>query len=639
LIPLGEEQLVIAYVHDISERKRAEAALRRSEEYFRSLIENALDIIAVLDADGLLWYVSPSVERVLGYRPDELEGENVFQLLHPDDLQRLTKIFTEGITVRGITVETQFRMRHKDGSWHHFEAIGRNMLDDPSVMGVVVNARDITERKLDEIALAENEQKFREIFHNATDAIFLHEITEEGKPGRIIEVNDVSCRYLGYTREELLTMVPRDLVAPEFEYDADKIGKALLKNKHVTFENILLTKDGKRIPVEIRAHPFTLMGRKLVLANIRDMSERKLAEEVLRESEERYRAVFESTGTAMCVLESDYLISFVNHEFERITGYRAGEIEGKMRISDFIFQDDFDDFRWRHQEAIDSRLRVPLHFECRLRDKFDNQLYVLASMGVLPGTSSCVMSMIDVTWEKYYEHSLKERAEQMKDFLTIASHELRHPITIVAGYAKTLAEHMERLDRETITGILKAIGDSTQRLTHIIDELLNVSRIESGRFTIQREEVSLPLLIEEALEQMHARGFGNQFMQKMGRGVRTVFVDARKIVQLLVILLENAVNYSPASSPIEITAAKRGREIEVSVWDRGPGVPAEDKERIFERFFQVEDVLHHSKPGLGLGLYIAREIVTAHGGKIWYEDREGGGSIFRFTLPVAAAAV
>jgi diguanylate cyclase (GGDEF)-like protein/PAS domain S-box-containing protein len=134
-------------IEDVTERKRATEALRRSEEYFRSLIENALDTITILDANGTVLYESPSVERVLGYAPEEMVGASVFEFIHPDDAPRVKGVFQQAEKRTGMTSSLELRFRHRDGSWRILEAVGRNLLHDPSVGGVVVNARDVTERK------------------------------------------------------------------------------------------------------------------------------------------------------------------------------------------------------------------------------------------------------------------------------------------------------------------------------------------------------------------------------------------------------------------------------------------------------------------------------------------------------------
>src|SRR2546423_5665550 len=132
---------------DIADRKQAEETLRQSEEQFRSLIENATDVITVLDREGIRQYVSPSIERSIGYQPEELVGKDPFELLHPDDVPVLRELFTTGIRQPGFIVTKEFRIRHKDGTWRTHEATAHNLLDDPAVRGIVVNSRDITDRK------------------------------------------------------------------------------------------------------------------------------------------------------------------------------------------------------------------------------------------------------------------------------------------------------------------------------------------------------------------------------------------------------------------------------------------------------------------------------------------------------------
>ncbi|HEX9820034.1 MAG TPA: PAS domain S-box protein [Methylomirabilota bacterium] len=140
----------VAVKQDISERKRAEEALRRSEEYHRALLDNALDLTIVLDAEGVIRYASPSVEQVLGERPLDLVGTNALPRLHPDDLPGVDALFFGGQQTPGFTAAAEYRFRHRDGSWRHLEGVGRNLLDHPAVAGIIVNARDVTERKEDE---------------------------------------------------------------------------------------------------------------------------------------------------------------------------------------------------------------------------------------------------------------------------------------------------------------------------------------------------------------------------------------------------------------------------------------------------------------------------------------------------------
>ncbi len=223
--------------------------------------------------------------------------------------------------------------------------------------------------------------------------------------------------------------------------------------------------------------------------------------------------------------------------------------------------------------------------------------------------------------------------QSLKDFIDVASHELRHPITLMKGYALTLRDYGDRLPKEASTEYLSIIGQGADRLDMLIKELLDVSRIERGRFAMNRREVRLEPLLERAVGEMRGKGVSDRFYVSIPQELSPRYVDSEKLVRVMVVLLDNAVIHTQEVSPVQVHAEEREGEVWVSVMDRGVGVPEKDRERIFERFYQVEDALHHSAPGMGLGLYIAREIVEAHGGRMWYEPREGGGSVFRFTLP------
>ncbi len=139
---------IIINARDVTERKKAEETLKASEEYFRSLVQNASDVVTVLESDGAVRYVSPAIERMLGYVPEERRGRSGFELVHPDDLARARSRFAEALRRPGVALTIEVRMRHRDGSWRHVEVTGTNLLDDPSVRGIVLNWREITERKL-----------------------------------------------------------------------------------------------------------------------------------------------------------------------------------------------------------------------------------------------------------------------------------------------------------------------------------------------------------------------------------------------------------------------------------------------------------------------------------------------------------
>jgi PAS domain S-box-containing protein len=226
------------------------------------------------------------------------------------------------------------------------------------------------------------------------------------------------------------------------------------------------------------------------------------------------------------------------------------------------------------------------------------------------------------------------REERLKDFIDIASHELRHPIAVMKGYAILLKEKEDQIDEEIRREALEAIDRGADHLNALVLELLDTTRIERGEFTLARSEVSLRALVEQSLLEVDAKEKGDVVKVNVDENIGVLNVDPGKITRLLSALLENAVKFAPPGSEIEVDVRLSGDEVVVSVLDRGEGIPEEEWERIFERFYQVGEARYHSIPGIGLGLYIARQIAEAHGGRIWCESHEGGGSIFRFFLPL-----
>lgn len=399
--------------------KKAQQAVRASEEYYRSLIENASDIILIMGEDRIIRYASPSVERQLGYTPEELTGTDAFDLVHTDDLATMSEMLVSELQQPGSTPAFRYRARASDRTWHNIESITRNLLSNPSVRGIVMNSRDVTRRIL--------------------------------------------------------------------------------------------------------------------------------AEEQLKE----YR---------------DHL--------ERLVDERTAELRAAMKLLE-----------------------------------------------------------VEVEERKSAEEEVKRRAERLRHFLAVASHELRHPISVVKGYTTMLSGHLEDISPDSLPEILDNINASTDRLTTYVEELMDVSRIEEGCSPMQKIETETRLLFGNALGDMAAKGRENRIGTSIAEDASVLNVDPQEFCKALVILIDNATKFSSPASPVEVRADRDGLEVVVSVLDRGIGVPEEARETIFERFYQVEEVEHHSTPGLGLGLYIAREIVEAHGGRIRCEAREGGGSAFRLSLP------
>jgi PAS domain S-box-containing protein len=226
---------------DVLERKSAEDVLSESEERFRSLIENASDIITILDKDGAVCYHSPSIERVLQYKAESAIGKSVFGFIHPDDLPDAIKTFKHAVEQRSVGPTVEYRCRHRDGSWRVLESIGKPLFKNSEVTAVVVNSRDITERKQADEALRQSERDYRELFEQAHDAIFI--LTPEDEI--VLDVNQRACEIYGFNREEFIGL-SIESISQNVPRGKEQIQQTLSKGSYLNFETIQLRKTAVR---------------------------------------------------------------------------------------------------------------------------------------------------------------------------------------------------------------------------------------------------------------------------------------------------------------------------------------------------------------------------------------------------------
>jgi signal transduction histidine kinase len=227
-------------------------------------------------------------------------------------------------------------------------------------------------------------------------------------------------------------------------------------------------------------------------------------------------------------------------------------------------------------------------------------------------------------------------ADAMKSqLLSTVSHELRTPLASIKGFATTLLRQDVKWDDATQRDFLRIIEEESDRLTEIIDNLLEMSQIEAGALRIEKEPMQLRALIRDIVDEMRMRTEAHYFVTDLPALLPRVHADPRRIRQVLRNLLENAIKYTKAGQ-ITITTEVERDQVLISVADQGQGIPAKYLDKIFERFFQVDGASTRRVGGSGLGLAISRGIVEAHAGKIWAENGAPNGSVFRFTLPLAS---
>jgi two-component system sensor histidine kinase KdpD len=232
--------------------------------------------------------------------------------------------------------------------------------------------------------------------------------------------------------------------------------------------------------------------------------------------------------------------------------------------------------------------------------------------------------------------SLRIETEQLRNaLLSSVSHDLRTPLGVVTGATSALLEDDAPKDDAVRRQLLLTAHEEAQRLNRLVRNLLDMTRLEAGALKVQKDLQPLEEVVGAALDRMEDRLRGRDVKTSIPPALPLVPFDAILIEQVLINLLENATKYSPAGSPIEVSAKAREGEVEVEVADRGPGIAQEEAERVFDKFYRVRE---GEGGGVGLGLTICRGIVSAHGGRIWVEQRSGGGAVFHFTLPLQESA-
>jgi len=284
----GHPFALLGILHDVSERRKMEEALRKSEERFRALIENASDAIIVLSAKGEIVYESPNSQRAVEQKVSSLLGPQLMQVIHPDDVKKVLDLFEWMKDRPGKSVDAEVRFKHKDGAWHTIEGNARNLLRDPRVNGIVINYRNTTEKRRAEEALRDSETKYRRLFESTQTAIEVISM----ETGCVVLANEAAARMWGFaSAHEVIGLDPMDFLQPEDRgWVTRRMAETLAAQRlGETMELRVQASDGRRVWVSAMAAPTEYQGKPALLVSLLDITRRREVEDTLRASEEKYR--------------------------------------------------------------------------------------------------------------------------------------------------------------------------------------------------------------------------------------------------------------------------------------------------------------------------------------------------------------
>jgi PAS domain S-box-containing protein len=522
-------------------------------------------------------------------------------------------------------------------------------------------------------AFAELEERYRQLAEFSADAIVI------SQGGRIVYANPTGALLIGANDpSDLLGKRVFEFVHPDLIAVAQERARRVVTGRTLaeTIEERWVRLNGQVIDVEVMSMPIRFEGQPAAQIVIRDITLRKQAEAQLRESERRYRTIFETVGVAIWEKDFSAVKSALDAlPWDEITDLRAylhahpefvGRAMSLVRIVDvnpsglaMVGAQDLrglvaslpDIFLPESADMFIEELAVLaeggswLHGESALRTLQGDRLDVLITMR-LPGAAFpeeyALVSLTDITDRKRAEAAVTqalataEHALQVREeFLSVATHELRTPITSLRTAAQFVRRQFELAEATLPQGLLRmarVMDEQTEKLGRMVDQLLDLSRLEAGRLVLDRRRVDLMAIVHGVADLGRTLSSRHEMVVN-GPPSLVLDADPLRIEQVLVNLVGNAVKFSPGSGAITITVSTPTSGIaEVAVTDAGIGVPEEHRERIFERFYQVEP--SERATGMGLGLYISRQIVELHGGHIWMEAPNAGGACFVLSLPI-----
>ncbi|MDY6937582.1 MAG: PAS domain S-box protein [Cyanobacteriota bacterium] len=475
------------------------------------------------------------------------------------------------------------------------------------------------------VALRDSERRFRSLFESAADFIYVLDTR-----GNIEQANSAAIEKSGYAESELLGRCLEEFLTPQSRQLSQQKLTTLMEAGVLRQELDFICKDGRQLTVDSSSS--LVRDRSgapnYILVVQRDISDRKAAQAVLHESNRRWQTLLDNVQLIVVGLHKDGTVEYVNPFFLKLTGYSESEILGRDWFTTVLPQYQRVAVYQIFREILEYNLHP--HHQNPILTKSGEERIVAWNNTRLQGekgTPSGTLSIGEDVTERYAISRMKD------EFIAVVSHELRTPLTAIHGGLNLLSTGLVPASSDRGKHIIQIAAQSTERLVRLVNDILELERLESGKIQLVKESVAASELLEQASEQMLV--IANRAGVTIDRSSidRECWVDRDRLIQVLINLLGNAIEFSPAGSTVWLKASAPDDRILFEVRDRGRGIPPNKLETIFERFHQVDASDSRKKGGTGLGLAICRSIVEQHGGQIWAESTLGRGSCFYFTLP------
>jgi len=644
----GQIQYFEGFVVDITARKQAEDTLRNSEEKYRAVVDNGFEGILIINFEGTILFANPSLIKNFEYENlDEIIGKSVFNFIAPESIPQAIEDLTQMAQGMKLDVAHYFGITSK-GNKIRFESIGK-IIDYNGIKADIISVRDITAKKQAEEALQKSEEKYRAIFENVQDVFFQTDLS-----GTICEISPSIKHFSDFSRDEVIGTPVSDLYY--YPDEREILMDAILKNGELRdYELRLRTMHNKMMYVSLNATLVTDSNGMPTHVDgaLRDITERRLAEEKVRKIGKHYQAIIENAPDGIVLLNEMGNFRYISPAGKKMFGYEVAE-EIKGNPAEYTHPDDL-------PMVLSNLGRImsdPSHIstiQYRFGGKKGNWIWIESTMrNLLADTNveSIVINFRDITDRKQAEEELlkaKEKAEESdrlkSAFLANMSHEIRTPMNGILGFADLLKEpDLSGDERYEYIGIIERSG---ARMISIINDIIDISKIESGQMKLTVSETNLNEQLDFIYDFFRPEAEKKGLMISCHKIVpfqnAVIHTDHDKVNAVFINLVKNAIKftktgfiefgYVPLETGHDLTL-QQPKSLTFFVKDTGLGVRFDQKEFIFERFRQGNETLNKGFEGAGLGLSISKAFIEMLGGKIWVESKEGKGSTFYFTLPV-----
>ncbi|NTW23842.1 MAG: PAS domain S-box protein, partial [Lentimicrobium sp.] len=643
---LDKTPAVLSMSVDITDLKKAEEAALNERLLLRTLIDNIPDAVYTKDMQSRKTLANKAELRLMGAGSEEdVLGKDDFGF-YPKEMaekyyeedQQVMKTGVALLNLEGYILDKEDRK-----IWLLSSKLPLRDKDN-RIIGLIGIGRDNTARKIAENELRANEEKYRMLFNANKDSISILQIQDKGHPV-FIEANEAASVNFGYTKEEFLSL---DICALEPSLTEDLLKERLEilnANGRIDYDTRILDKEQRLRDVEVKVLLINYLGQPALLNITRDISDRKKAEAALHESDKKFRLIAENTTDGILILGADNRIHYASPSYLKQLGFSEEEqYSGYDMIYHLIHPDDRDELIEQIHNAIKLK-ESELTYRFRARHKQghfiwreDNARFNYDAEGNY--VNSYVICR-DITERKKAELELVEARERAEEsdrlksaFLANMSHEIRTPMNGILGFTELLK--MPGLSGLQQMEYIQIIEESGDRMLNIINDIIDISKIESGLVKISYAETKineqLTFIYNFFKPELLRKGVEFSLNNKVSEKDLTIVTDIEKVYAVLTNLVKNAIKFTN-SGFVELGCARNDNFLEFYVKDSGAGIQSDKLELIFERFRQGSEQLSRNYEGAGLGLSISRAYVEMLGGRIWVESMAGIGSTFSFSIP------